>query len=165
MRVARLNRLAELAFACSWAAAVCVHATSAAEPIYRWVDEHGIVHYSDRAPPAAFDQDAVELPPPTSARDVEAARFRLELLKRRVERAQAQRADAQEQGRADQEAAAAARAEVAKQCKLVEEGLRTLGFARPVYIVGDDGKWSFLSDKERAAEIALLEKARDDYCR
>jgi len=42
-------------------AALVVHAGSAHAALYKWVDEHGEVHYSDKVPPEAVNKGNVEL--------------------------------------------------------------------------------------------------------
>src|SRR5690606_41769383 len=38
-------------------AAACATSSAAAQKLYRWVDENGVVHYGDRIPPQYVDRD------------------------------------------------------------------------------------------------------------
>lgn len=43
------------------AAAACATSSAAAQKLYRWVDENGVVHYGDRIPPQYVDRDRAVL--------------------------------------------------------------------------------------------------------
>jgi hypothetical protein len=75
-------------------------AAAEADTIYRWVDAEGRVSYSSTPPPAATDVRQVDLPPPPSAAEVDAAKDR--------EKALGELANQLEQSRREREATAAA---------------------------------------------------------
>jgi hypothetical protein len=71
-----MNLLRNIATTAVLAMATSLVATPAAAATYKWVDEKGVVHYSDKMPPEAVDKPTVELnkqgiaikrtePPPT----------------------------------------------------------------------------------------------------
>ena len=60
-RTAGASRWPHLPFGCSWRAAMLVASGTARSAMYKWVDEKGVVHYTDKMPPEAVDKASVEL--------------------------------------------------------------------------------------------------------
>jgi hypothetical protein len=160
---ARTIRAAALA-AALLSVCVCVHTGADAQAVYRWVDEHGTVHYSDRASRSDVRKEAVDLPSAPSPSEVASAQFRLDVLKRNVERAQAQRDDARAQARANELYAKAQDVVRERLCNALARDLRVLGLQRPVYYTDDAGQRVFLDDAARAAERAKLQAVHDEHC-
>jgi hypothetical protein len=148
-----------------WVAAISLLALAAAVPVYRWIDEAGNVHYSDRVPDTARESQAVELLPPPPAAEVDAARTRQSRLQEELAAAEQRRADAQERERIERELAETQRVERLRRCTLAQQNLHTLAQPRPVYQIDETGKRVFLDDRERAAEVARLEAERAEYCK
>ena len=55
------RRLTELALVSAMTAMLAVAVTPAHAKLYKWVDEHGVVHYTDTMPPDAVNKGNVEL--------------------------------------------------------------------------------------------------------
>lgn len=79
---------------------------SGADPVYKWVDEQGKVHYSSEPPrQGAVKTESIPVPPPPSPEDVRRAQEQTEKLKRRVQELEQDR-KAREAERAARETAA-----------------------------------------------------------
>jgi hypothetical protein len=149
-----------------WVASISLLAIAAAAvPVYRWIDEAGNVHYSDRVPDTARESQGVELLPPPPAAEVDAARTRLSRLQEDLAAAAQRRAEVQERERIERELAEAQRVEWLRRCTFAQQNLYALAQARPVYRIDETGKRVYLDDRERAAEVARLEAERAEYCK
>ena len=126
-----------------------------ASAIYRWVDEHGQIHYGDR-PPSDAQADAI--PPPLPAGPGEEVQH-LQDYVRTLEVQDAERARHAEEERQQQERAAARTADCeassARRARL--EKPRQLEYQ-------PDGSARRLSEEERQTRIADTEKRIADVC-
>jgi hypothetical protein len=121
--------------------------------MYKWVDEKGVTHFSQTPPPAG--QEAVRVaprvaaPPAAGPRPDDASSWRtkeMEFRRRQVERAR------------QEDAAAKAREQRAKECVRARQRLASLEEERRVYRRDDRGNRVYLSDEERAE--ATVEQRR-----
>lgn len=93
---------------CFLLAAALLWASSAAgaDPVYKWVDDQGQVHYSSQPPrQGAVKTESIPVPPPPSPEDVRRAQEQTEKLKQRTRELEEER-KAREAERAAREAAA-----------------------------------------------------------
>jgi len=114
----------------------------AADAVYRWVDEDGRVHFSDR--PEGDDATAVtvETPAPIGDVDAERARRRRRLLEvYELERAERARAKAEATAEAETRAA---------RCKAAQVRARRYREARYLYDKNDAGERVVFDADERA---------------
>ena len=123
--------------------------------IYRWVDEHGQIHYGDR-PPSGVQADAI--PPPLPAGSDEEVRH-LQDYVRTLEVQDAECARQAEQERQQQERAAARRAD----CEASSERRARLEKPRQLEYQ-PDGSTRRLTEEERQTRIADTEKRIADVC-
>lgn len=147
-----------------WLIPIAVVLLAAGGTIYRWVDEAGTVHYSDRAPPSGSEGGAVELQPEPAASEMEAARARLEHLKSELATAQQQRETAEEQARTERLIEQAQRVARERSCALIHQNLYALAQPRPVFRIDQTGQRVYLDDAARAAEVKRLEAERAEQC-
>jgi hypothetical protein len=136
--------------------------SSLAAPVYKWVDEKGVTHYSE-APPR--DRKAQEVgvqpapagkasqPPATNKWDDQEREFQ----RRRVEREEARRKKEAEDTKANREAK--------ENCLVAQEQLHKLERGVPVYSINEKGEREYMDDKARAEELALAKKDIETYCK
>lgn len=129
-----------------------------AQQVYRWVDEAGNVHYSDRAPP---EREAERLPIDIQPTDLEATiraeRDRQEFLEHREQ----DRADDAQ----DEAAEATDRAARARSCAQARERVATIESARRLSRVDEDGNRHTYDEQERAAALAEAQGQVAEWCR
>lgn len=130
-----------------------------AQGVYRWVDEHGRVHYADR--PAHDDAEAIRLDPVPPAAPGPGHEARRE-----------QRARIGHMFAREREKKAAARAAEARRaavrdanCAAAQRRLEGLTRASAVYHVNEDGDRVYFSARRRAAETRRARDAVDAWCR
>lgn len=120
-----------------------------AAEVYRWVDDHGTLHYSQTPPPAGrYEKVRPDVPPPTPA----PAREALGEYLRRNEDAAAQ----QDQARArERERAQQAQTE-AERCAAARRVLTALetGPRNRMAVENDDGTLSRMTDEQWASQRA-----------
>lgn len=125
--------------------------------VYKWVDEHGKVHYGDR-PPAAAAATEVEIEDgqaPT-ATDTE----RRDKTRRLLDAIESERK--QEQQAADRERARSAQRE--RNCAISKRRVEILQRANSVSVTGDDGKRKYLDDQARAAALVRAKQLVREWC-
>jgi hypothetical protein len=132
--------------------------------IYKWVDKHGKVHFSDRPRPEGSEKIQLKDSPqidsgvtgagPTDAERREKRRRLLEVF---------------EQERAQKEAAAAKKAaekkELRKKCTVAKRDLREMKEAGYLYDYDKSGNRVILSNDEREKAVADLKRKIDKRCR
>ena len=126
--------------------ALMLAATGAARAndVYRWVDEQGRVHYSDRWVPGSEIVKYGEPRPPDPERDAQRREAEREALAASNERIAEQQAQ-ERAARAVQQDLAKAREE---RCRKAKENYQRAIEARRVYRVGPNGEREYVSDAE-----------------
>jgi hypothetical protein len=132
----------------------------AAAEVFRWTDESGQVHFSQRPPPGGAQR--MDLP----EADAGGVSDESELVERRQrERRLLEAYDYErEQKKARQAREADKQKEVAVQCDRLQQYWRRLSFPGPVYFTREDGEREYLSDERRAAEKARVRQAYVRAC-
>ncbi len=133
-------------------------AVAAAVPVYKWVDDDGRVHYSDRRPPGDGSAEPLELLPAPSDAEVQSARERVAALESRARAALDERAAALERQRREEQLAEAERADRLRRCDFARRTLATLQIRRPVYRIDASGERVYLDDASRAAEVERTQR-------
>ena len=130
---------------------------SAHADVYRWVDKHGVVHYSDEWRPGATriitatgtargSSGANSTPAPSIAAEDQEAN-------RQIERA------------ADARAVQAAEAKLrAKRCKKAKAVYQRLIFARRLFTTGKNGQRHYMSDAEANASRVKARAIMNQFC-
>ena len=144
-----------------------------AAEMYKWVDETGKVHYSDRPPPANARQQQTIQPkvrpqgaattpaapegqaaPATKAKT--AAELDMEFRKRRTEAAEAE-------AKRQQEAQAAT--EKQRNCEAAKARVAVLQTGGRITKASPSGEQIYLGDNEIAAELMEAQKVADSWCK
>lgn len=145
-----------LLIACSLLAALPALASGG---LYKWVDEKGVVHYSD-TPPAGKPAARLKASPPSSPGNAQApARSRSwqEQLQDSNERRFQEDTKQREQQQKAQESA--------EKCQRARNALDSLQRERPLYRLDKEGERIFMEDEERRRLIGDWQKQADTYCR
>jgi hypothetical protein len=129
-----------------------------AKEMYRWTDENGVVHYTDRKPPAQVDYETSHVPDPNPAPGAAPAAVPADegepnfAQQRREEIAQKKR-EARETGAQREAECAAWRAEVDR-----------LEPNRRVFFTNEDGETERMDDVERVNRVAELKQQIAKNC-
>lgn len=147
---------------------ICAAAAVHAQQLYKWVDEAGKVHYSDRPPPQsarsgqkldirskpAAPSDGGDAAAPANAKSM--ADLDLEFRKRQLKKTE----DEQKQKKE-----AEANAEKQKNCVEAKNRMVQLERGGRVAKYGPNGETVYLADEEIAREIASQRKVVDSWCK
>lgn len=138
---------------------VAAHAAFASGGLYKWVDEKGVVHYSDTPPvgKAAKKLGASPRPPLDNTQAPPRGRNWQEQLQESNERRFQEEKKQQEQQKKTQEAD--------QQCQRARNALDSLQRERPLYRLDKEGERIFMEDEERRRLIGDWQKQADTYCR
>jgi len=134
--------------------------SAAAAEVFRWTDENGQVHFSQRPPPNGahrMDLPDTEKGSVSSDNGLEERRRRERRLLEAYDYERAQK-------KARQAREANAQQELAVQCARLQRYWRSLSFPGPVYLKGQDGEREYLDDGQRAAEKARVRPAYVQAC-
>ncbi len=126
--------------------------------VYKWVDEQGKVHYSDKPINESAKKITVNKPP--SDKQLQAAQLNAKRLIEREKRIQ----ENQSEDRQDLNRKNAEKSKLDAICLDAKKELEIL--MTPVRVVQTDenGKEVFLSDDERTKEIKLYREAISNHC-
>ena len=127
--------------------------------LYKWIDEKGVVHYSDKPPAGKAGEKlkAKSQPPLDAASSPQRSRSWQEQLQDSNERRfqeEKQQKEAQQTAR-----------EAEEKCQRARYALDSLKQERPLYRVGKEGDRSYLEDEERRRLIAGWQQQADANCR
>ena len=152
----RPHRTAALACACF---ALAFAGALAQAAIYKWVDEKGVTHFSEQAPPDGKATKIETKPAPGKPQDAKPESWKdreLEFRKRRLEKEQAEDAV---RTRTEREAA-----ERRSRCLQAQRELEVLQAGVPVYATNERGERVYLEDKDRPREIQQWQRAAEAHC-
>ena len=145
---------------CHWIAAA---ALTAAAPLclaatYKWVDEKGVVHYSD-TPPAGKPGQKLNIapPPPLDSQAPQRSRSWQEQLQDSNER---RHQEEKQQMEARQKAR-----EAEQKCLRARSALDSLQRDRPLYRVDQQGERVFMEDAERRRLAESWQQQADAHCK
>ena len=122
-----------------------------AAPVYKWVDEKGVVHFSSKPHHEAEDVEtleATEVPRTDGASDKQNVKDNEEVSET-VEEVVESNAPSPEQ---------------IEYCKILNNNLKTLKSSPRVRMKKDNGEFEILGDKARGSEISRIEKAIKETC-
>ena len=126
--------------------------------VYRWVDDQGRVHYSDRAPPGRASETVAIDSRPT---DLEARLIDQMAREERLRLMNEDRADDVADEAADQEH----RARLARACEQARIRVASIESARRLSRVEEDGSRRVYSDDERQAVLLEARGQVSEWCR
>ena len=126
--------------------------------LYKWVDEKGVVHYSDTPPPGKASGKLQVKPPPSLDGSQAAPRTRSwqEQLQDSNER---RFQDEKKQKEAQQKTG-----EAEEKCRRARNALDSLKRERPLYRVNKEGERTFMEDEERRRLIDGGQQQADPHC-
>jgi len=139
--------------------------------MYKWIDEEGQTHYSDK-PAAGTKSETLRPPPPVSSEEAAKQRERLEQAEREME----MRMDERRSKAAAKQGEKRERASIKEQCLAWRGDLEKFDFGMPIYRDEQgrfrlhwrydpyQGERQFLDDEEWDAEIAGLRDAISTHC-
>lgn len=131
----------------------------AQDSLYKWVDEKGVVHYSDTPPPGKASEKlkAESRPSPDAAQPPKRGRSWQEQLQDSNERRFREEQQQKEQLQKSREAA--------EKCQRARNALDSLKRERPLYRVTREGERAYMEDDERQRLIEGWQKQADASCR
>ena len=133
---------------------------AAAAEVFRWTDENGQVHFSQRPPPGGAQRmDLPETDAGTVSGDGGLAERR-ERERRLLDAYDYERT----QKKARQAREAEAQRKIVARCERLHQYWRRLSFPAPVFITRDNGERDYLSDEQRAAEKARVRQLYEQAC-
>ena len=135
-------------------------AGAASAEVYRWTDDKGEVHYSDR-PAAAAEATRVEIHSKSAAESSAGkpqgyADRELEFRKRQLDK---------EKQEKKQGEAAAEQEQKQQNCATARNNLRTLQESGRVVSYDEKGERRFMGDSERETAIAKASKDAEQWCK
>jgi hypothetical protein len=129
-----------------------------AQGLYKWVDEKGVVHYSD-TPPAGKPGQKLNIapPPPLDSQAPQRSRSWQEQLQDSNER---RHQEEKQQMEARQKAR-----EAEQKCLRARSALDSLQRDRPLYRVDQQGERVFMEDAERRRLAESWQQQADAHCK
>jgi len=145
--------------------ALALPVAASAQTLYRWVDKDGTVRYSDIPPPPGVPVRTLGAPGPApssspSGQDGNAGSSTLQ------EKEKAFQKRVEEQKKADEKAATAAKDAAIKQenCQRAREALATLESGRRILRSTPQGEQYYLDDAQRAKETQQAQQSVQEWC-
>ncbi|MDJ0653931.1 MAG: DUF4124 domain-containing protein [Xanthomonadales bacterium] len=138
---------------------------SAAQELYRWVDEEGNVHFSDRPPAeAAADVSELTIDADISPERQAEAEARLKANQELLENTRNSNAEAAQSRQEERTKSRQADRQRQTRCELARFNLRTLQEVGPVYSVNEAGERVYVEDDDRANKINQARRLVQQAC-
>ena len=131
--------------------------------VYKWVDQEGKVHYSDKPPPGQAAQTVTVAPGPTAEQQMQ-AQARLQAFKESAQREAASGEAARTQRQSAQQSDMVEAALAVQVCADARVQRMTLDLQMPIYRRGRGSEPVYLADADRAAEKQRLDEAIAEFC-
>lgn len=132
---------------------------ASAQGLYKWVDEKGVVHYSDKPPAGQSGRklDVAPQPPLDGSSSPQRSRsWQEQLAESNERRHQAEKAEQQRQKAAK---------EAEQKCLKARSALASLKRERPIYRSTKEGERVYIEDTERQRLAEGWQQQADTYCR
>lgn len=153
------NQMRNAISACLLTGLLLLNAATVSAEVYKWVDEHGNVHYTDQKPPDDKESAKVDVKVHNTRKDAELDAYR-EYTKRNREAAATEAA-------INEKRKAKARQKKQKHqqaCEQVRKRKREYSQGGVIYSKKKDGERKFYSDEERAEVLRKLNKTLEKHC-
>ena len=128
---------------------------SAAQKMYKWVDEKGITHFSETPPPDGSKGQQIEVKPIQSDRPYN------EDWKQKDAEAKALRA---KQGVADEQVRRQEASQRATKCRQAQKTVDTMTNYARVFRLNEKGERVWMEDSEKSSELAEAKRDVSRYC-
>jgi uncharacterized protein DUF4124 len=125
---------------------------------YKWVDEDGITHYTQKPPADGIESETIK-PPPSVHRDT--GTRTLEEDQQLLEEGRENRAKQAE----ERQHAADEKARQKKNCEIARARLRSLTYRPRVFFVQPDGTYVRADEETRQVEIAKANESIKEACK
>lgn len=142
----------------------CCASTAAAQPVYKWVDDAGNIHYSDRMPSEKQKSEELALAATADENEVQKSQEKLIMLKARFKRDQDRRLAVREQKRLQKESQQTRQAGRLQRCLDAQHQLHELETHAPIYYLSDKGNRVFLNDAERGEYTDYYHSEINTFC-
>jgi len=126
--------------------------------MYKWVDEDGNTHYSEKPPAGDVEVQTVKPPPKVNT---EKALKQQEENKKKSEEAKEEQTKSAEEKTKDE----ADKARQKANCETARKNLASVSANPRVYSVGADGERRRLGEEERQAKITAAQKDIAEFCK
>ena len=140
--------------------------TSVSARVFKWVDEKGVTHYSESAPPRQKTTELATRPAPPATRDgdINPETLRWQRLENEFQKHKAERKAAETVEELEQENAQRRAADDKRKCIQAQRELYVLQQQLPVFSLNEKGERVYLEDKLRPAEIENAKQEIKTYC-
>jgi hypothetical protein len=147
------------------ALAVLLAATVVAAQVYKWVDKDGKVQYSDTPPPdAKAEAKKVDVKPASGTAPAAPTKAATKSLKERAKEFDKRKNESADKSKKMDEEEKGAQL-YRENCDSAQSYLRELESGRPVNRTLPSGERGFMTDDERAAEMAKARKTASENCK
>jgi hypothetical protein len=126
--------------------------------VYKWVDEQGRVHFSDR--PDAGESTGIKIKEQPAAQPSDGQSDRQQKMQRMLDVYAEERAEKKEARQKQQ----AEREKRKQYCAHARDRYKSHIRASGIYDLGSDGKRRYLSEEERARHIKRMKSEIDRWC-
>ncbi len=127
--------------------------------VYKWVDENGKVHYSDK--PFHKDARPMKLKNQPTKKQVEQARKQAETLQVRMNDLKQEQYDKAEQDIVDKNKAI----KLSNTCKTAKKRLKMLNMQARIFRTDKQGNRHYMDDEERQKQISKLNQNISLHCK
>ncbi len=131
--------------------------------VYKWVDQEGKVHYSDKPPAGQAAQPVTVAPGPTAEQQIQ-AEARLRALEESVQREAATREAARAQAQSAERSEMVEAALAVQVCADARVQRMTLDLRMPIYRRARGSERVYLADADRPAEKQRLDATIAEFC-
>lgn len=138
---------------------LAVTGTATASDIYKWTDEDGNVHYTDRPEGVQLERVGVDSRPTDQNHVLEMAQARVDARADAVEAR-----DAEAESTAEQEQLQTEKERLERNCTTARERMQQLISGRRLYSQAEDGQRVYLDDNERLAAREKVESLITENC-
>ena len=132
--------------------------------IYKWVDDEGVIHYSE-TPPSVGKTQEMELEPAPSESEIQQSRDRMEKLLEYQKQSDDLRRESVEKKSQEKAAEQLEKVERKKRCTRAWQNLHELSMDKAVYSINEKGERVYLDDEMRATQIELNKKIIETDCK
>jgi hypothetical protein len=138
-------------------AVLCAAAPSQADPMYKWVDEKGITHFSSDPPPDGKGQkiDVKPMPPSSTRAPQRPEDWSARASEMREQRLQKEKKEEDARREAERDKS---------RCLSAQDALEQLRSGRRLYTMNERGERVYMDENEHAAQTAKVQGNIQKYC-